>query len=188
MLARRTHVVVLAAADLAALRHVVGPIEDGFLLNLILSLLLMANVAAIVGYRLIRGPRTRRPFALGFLTCGLAAMAAHAACDLAIPGVMQSAYARPFRVAVDFCRSHQVPGFVARAPGGGYYFRYYPADLAAAFCLPQFLVAFCGGTAFRLWHARAMTMLPNDQGLESAKPDLPSPVQEARPSRDGPLR
>ena len=141
--------VAIIAADLTAFRYVSGPVADGTPLNLILSLWPMANVTAIVGYRLIRASRARRAFAEGFVACGLAAMVVHAACEVVVPAVMEKAYAWPFHAAVTLCRIHEVPGFVAKAPAGGFYFRFYPA-LAAVFCLPQFLLAVCGGLAFGL--------------------------------------
>jgi hypothetical protein len=132
------------AANLTAFRSLAWPGLAPTSLNLGLSLLPMLNALAILGYRLMRNPRARHPFAMGFFVFGIQAMLAHVACDRLYPVQMEEAYFGPVQPFFEFCQTYRVPYYAGTAPDGSAYFRYYPA-LAMVYCVPQFLVAGLGG-------------------------------------------
>jgi hypothetical protein len=143
-LATAMFAVLLVAANLTAFRSLAWPGLAPTSLNLALSLLPMLNALAILGYRLMRNPQARHPFAMGFFVFGIQAMLAHVACDRLFPEQLEQAYFMPVNQFLEFCRNYHVPYHVGATREGTAYFRYYPA-LAMVYCLPQFLVAGLGG-------------------------------------------
>lgn len=137
--------ITLLAADLAAYRELPWPALDFTPLHLRLSLLPMLNVLAVLGYRLLRVPGARRPFAVGLFASGLLAMLAHAACASLYPEPLKATYVAPIGPAFEFCRAHRVPHYVGRSPEGYFYFRYYPALVLVNYLVPQLIAAGLGG-------------------------------------------
>ena len=136
--------VILAAVDLAALHYLYSPtnsLEPHFL---VMSVLPMVNVIAIVGYRYFsRRGSPGRPFLLGFLAAGLAAMLGHVACDRMFPDTMFQLYSLPTAPFHNFCIDH-IPWSAGTNPDGSPYWHFY-ALLSLFYCWPQFLVAGLGG-------------------------------------------
>jgi hypothetical protein len=137
--------ILLLAADLATFRTLPWPAFDFTPLHVRLSLSPMLNVAAILGYRFVRDPGARYPFAVGLLGFGLAAMLLHVFCVIRYPVQMKSAYIVPIGPAFQFCQAHRVPYYVGVSHDGFAYFRYYPAVVLVNYFVPQFVAAGLGG-------------------------------------------
>lgn len=137
--------IMLSAANLAAFRYLGWPVLDFTSLHLTLGLLPMLNVLAILGYRLMRNPMARHPFAMGFFVFGLGATLAHAACVRLYPEQIKWTYIIPIGPFFQLCKAYRAPYYVGVSPEGYSYFRYYPALVLVNFCMPQFLAAsLCG--------------------------------------------
>ena len=147
--------VVLVAVDLAALQYLYSP-TDTFVGNshyLVMSVLPMVNVLAIVGFRCFSRRRLRdRPFFLGFLAVGLAAMLGHIACDRMFPDAMFRLYGLPLQPFYRITRDY-FPWCFGAYPDRTAYWRYY-ALLSVFYCWPQFLAAGLGGLMAN-WVSRA---------------------------------
>lgn len=137
--------ILLLAADLAAFRGLPWPALDFRPLHLRLSLLPMLNVLAIMGYRVLRDPGARHPFANGLLAVGPLVMLAHVACVRLWPEQLKATYVIPIGWACDLCWAYRVPYFVEVTPDGSSYFRYYPALVLVNYLVPQILAAGLGG-------------------------------------------
>ncbi len=134
--------ILLVGADLAAAGFLAWLVLDFTALHHALGLLPMANILAILGFRLARHPEARRPSALGFFGFGLAAMAA----QFAFGGAeVELRAARTIGSFYELCRAWKVPRTLAVSPEGYSYFRYYPAFALVVFNVPQFFAAGLGG-------------------------------------------
>jgi hypothetical protein len=156
--------ITLLAADLAAYRELPWPALDFAPLHLRLSLLPMLNVLAVLGYRLLRVPRARHPFAVGLFAFGLLAMLAHAACVSLDPERLKPTYIVPIGPACRFCRAYRVPHYVLRTAEGYSYFRYYPALVLVNYLVPQLIAAGLGGIGCVLAIQRVRRRVPHTDG------------------------
>jgi hypothetical protein len=158
--------ILLLAADLAAFRGLPWPALDFAPLHLRLSLLPMLNVLAILGYRFMRAPEARHPFAVGFFVFGLVAMLAHVTCVRLYPEHLKSTYIAPIGPAFRLCKAYRLPYYVGVSHEGYSYFRYYPALVLVNYFVPQFIAAGLGGLGCvlmgKLSRKRAARSWPDD--------------------------
>jgi hypothetical protein len=185
--------VALIAVNLAAFLFVAGPHhEDLYLVYLTLGTVPMLDALAITGWRLAAG---RRPFLVGFLYWGAAAVVTHVYCYLATEGLVPGWCEKTAMEFYGFCVVHDIPGRFAR-PGSPAFFCFFFPALALLISGPQFAVALCGGVleaaiarAFRRMEQPPPGTDTDDDAARRAGgrrlPRLPRPAQVGRRDASG---
>ena len=155
--------IALIAVNLAVFLFVARPYhENRHLLNLTLGTVPMLDALAITGWLVVI---RRRPFLVGFLYWGAAAVAIHVYCYLATKGLVQGWCEKAGAEFYHYCVVHHIPGHFAPRGSPGFYRFFYPA-LALIISAPQFTVALFGGVleaavgrAFRGWRIPHLALI-----------------------------
>lgn len=156
-------VVALIAVNLAAFLFVARPFNENLdLLYLTLGTVPMLDALVITGWLVVT---RRRPFLVGFLYWGAAAVATYVYCYLATKGIVQGWCRKTSGDFYGFCVHHNIPGHFAPRGSPAFYRFFFPA-LAPIISAPQFTVALFGGVleaavsrAFRGWRIPHLALI-----------------------------
>jgi hypothetical protein len=170
-LATGMSLILLLAVDLAAFRYLPWPALDFTPLHIALGLLPIGNVLAISGYRVLRNPGARNPWAMPLFIGGPLAMLAHVVWVKLCPEQVDWICRFPNGVFFQLCKAYRVPGYVGVSPEGDSYFRYYPAVVLLKVLVLQLIAAGLGGASYLLI---ARLGIGRVAGAKSSCPGLPS--------------